>query len=228
VIDTLFLDAGGVIVGPNWTRVAAALNAHGVPVPADVLERADPLARKELDLGLDARASDRERGWHYFNRVLGHAGIPLTAATDQALADLQEYHLAENLWERPQEGIPGALHAFRALGLKLAIVSNANGRLRFLMNRLGLAPLFDVILDSSEEGVEKPDPRLFQIALERSGAVPETTMHVGDLYRVDVEGAWGAGLRAVLLDPLGLYAGFECERVRSLGELAEKLRVEQG
>jgi putative hydrolase of the HAD superfamily len=75
------------------------------------------------------------------------------------------------------------------------------------------------MLDSHEEGVEKPDPRLFEIALERSGAQRGETLHVGDLYHVDVQGARGAGLDAVLLDPADLYAGFDCRRIRSLGEL---------
>jgi FMN phosphatase YigB (HAD superfamily) len=75
------------------------------------------------------------------------------------------------------------------------------------------------MLDSHEEGVEKPDPRLFEIALERSGARRGETLHVGDLYHVDVQGARSAGLDAVLLDPAGLYADFDCRRIRSLGEL---------
>ena len=75
------------------------------------------------------------------------------------------------------------------------------------------------MLDSAEEGVEKPDPRIFELALERSGARREETLHVGDLYHVDVEGARAVGLRAVLLDTADLYAGFDCRRIRTLGEL---------
>ena len=85
------------------------------------------------------------------------------------------------------------------------VVSNSNGTLKAKMERLGLAPLVDVLFDSFEEGVEKPDPRFFQIALDRSGAEPETTVHVGDLYSIDVVGARAAGLRAVLFDAAGLY-----------------------
>jgi len=71
------------------------------------------------------------------------------------------------------------------------------------------------------KGVEKPDPRIFQRALERAGARPETTLHVGDLFHTDVVGARGAGLRAVLLDLGGLYHDHDCERVASLAELAD-------
>ena len=97
----------------------------------------------------------------------------------------------------------------------LVVVSNANGTLRAHMDRIGLSTLLDIVIDSQDEGVEKPDPRLFQIALERAGARPESTIHVGDLYQVDVVGARSAGMRAVLLDETGLHPDADCDRVAS-------------
>jgi FMN phosphatase YigB (HAD superfamily) len=81
---------------------------------------------------------------------------------------------------------------------------------------------FDHVLDSADEGVEKPDPRFFRIALERSGSTPAATIHVGDLYHVDVVGARNAGLRGVLLDEADLRPDADCPRVRTLGELVER------
>jgi putative hydrolase of the HAD superfamily len=224
-ITTLFLDAGGVLVVPNWRRVSDALADHGVAVAPAALASADPLARRDIDLGFDKATSDRQRGWAYFNLVLGHAGVEQSERTDAALADLQAYHSKVNLWETVPDGVPEALDRLRAMGLKMVVVSNANGKLCALLQRVGLAPRFDLMLDSTEEGVEKPDPRLFEIALERSGADRASTLHVGDLYRVDVEGALGAGLQAVLLDPLDLYVDFDCRRVHSLNELATLLET---
>lgn len=154
--------------------------------------------------------------------------FPSPACTDAALVDLQRYHHECNLWEEVPAGVPEALGRLRSLGVKLVVVSNANGKLRVLFERVGLAGFFDLMLDSAEEGVEKPDPRLFQIALARSSADAATTVHVGDLYRVDVEGARGAHLRAILLDPLDLYAAFDCTRIRSLAELPGMVEAEQG
>lgn len=218
-LTTLFLDAGGVLVTPNWQRVSAALAAHGVTVSAESLLTADPFARRDIDLGLGQAASDQQRGWQYFNLVLEHCGVPRTERTDAALADLQKYHQEVNLWETVPDGVRAALDRLLGMRLKLVVVSNANGKLKALFERLRLAHRFDVMLDSTEEGVEKPDPRLFQLALERSGSRPEDTLHVGDLYHVDVEGARGAGLRAVLLDTADLYPDADCPRIRSLGEL---------
>jgi len=81
------------------------------------------------------------------------------------------------------------------------------------------------VLDSADEGVEKPDPRFFEIALEKSGARRDTTIHVGDLYYVDVMGARSAGLRGVLLDEANLRPDADCPRVRSLDELVKKIAV---
>ena len=79
---------------------------------------------------------------------------------------------------------------------------------------------FDAVLDSHEWGVEKPDPRLFEVALRESGAAKERTVHVGDLYHVDVAGARRAGLaHQVLFDVAGLYPDADCPRVSRLSDL---------
>jgi len=58
--------------------------------------------------------------------------------------------------------------------------------------------------------VEKPDPRIFQIALERAGLEPAQAAYVGDLYSIDVLGARAAGLRAVLMNPGGCWPVLDC------------------
>jgi len=118
---------------------------------------------------------------------------------------------------------PPRWRRFRALGLPLVVVSNSNGTLRAKLERLGLADAFDHVLDSHEEGVEKPDPRIFHAALARAGARPEHALHVGDLYEIDVVGARAAGVHAILLDVADLYREVDCPRVRTLAALADKL-----
>jgi putative hydrolase of the HAD superfamily len=207
--------------------VAAALERQGVAATARLLEHAEPRARLELDTPHKvATSDDASRARLYFDLVLHHAGLKAEpGALTAAWEEVRAYHAQHNLWELvPQETIPG-LERLRRLGLKLVVVSNANGTLRAHFARLGLATHFDVLIDSQEEGVEKPDPRLFAIALERSGARRETTVHVGDIYHVDVVGARAAGLRPVLFDPAGLYADRECPRVVSLAQLADRLEA---
>lgn len=219
-LQTVFLDAGGVLLFPNWTRISEALAKQGVLVEPAVLAAADPIARKQIDDGTTVAATnDAKRGWMFFNLILTAAGVPLSEATDAALLELHDYHRQHNLWELVPEGVVPALEALGSRGLRLTVVSNANGTLCAHMDRLGLSRYVHCVLDSCDFGVEKPDPRLFEIALQRSGAAAATTIHVGDLYQVDVVGARAAGLRAVLLDERGLYEGVDCPRVRSLAEL---------
>jgi putative hydrolase of the HAD superfamily len=221
-VRALLLDAGGVLVKPNFARVAEALASRGVAVEATRLAAAEPGAKRALDRVPAAGAgTDAERGWQYFNLVLAHAGVARSLATDDALEALKRGHDRRNLWEDVPHGVRASLERFRATGLRLAVVSNANGTVRSLLDRLELAPFFDAVLDSAVEGVEKPDPRLFLLALERLGVPPEAAVHVGDLYGVDVVGARAAGIRPVLLDEASLYEGADCPRVGSLVELAD-------
>jgi len=223
-LETVFLDAGGVLLYPNWWRVSEALAEQGVPVSPGALIDADPRARRQLDdLHVIGTTTDASRGWLFFDLVLEHAGIPRSDATGAALESLHRYHTASNLWEYVPPDVVPALDALRTRGLKLVVVSNANGTLRAHMQRLGLAERFDHVFDSADEGVEKPDPRFFEIALERSGARKETTIHVGDLYYVDVMGARSAGLRGVLLDEADLRPDADCPRVRSLEDLVKRI-----
>ena len=224
MLQTVFLDAGGVLVYPNWNRISDALRARGVHVDPAALARAEPHAKKQIDVRQTISATnDAGRGWLYFNLIFEQASVPLGPAVEAALEELHAYHRTTNLWELVPPAVAPALAALRQRGLKLTIVSNANGKLRVLFERLELAGCVDCLLDSHDEGVEKPDPRFFEIALARSGARRESTIHVGDLYHVDVEGARAAGLRGVLLDEAGLYPDVDCPRVRSLGELVDQI-----
>jgi HAD superfamily hydrolase (TIGR01549 family) len=220
-INTLFIDAGGVLVHPSWTRVSAALSDAGIDVPASTLAAAEPHAMRVLDEATIVGATDdRKRGWMYFNLILEHVGVPLSEQTDRALDVLREYHRDQNLWEHVEPDVVLALEALRHRELRLVVVSNANGRLRHLFERLDLARWFDALLDSHEWGVEKPDPRLFHHALEAASAEASRTVHVGDLYHVDVTGARAAGLAdAVLYDAGHLYPEADCPRIHRLADL---------
>jgi HAD superfamily hydrolase (TIGR01549 family) len=213
------------LVWPNWTRIAEALARQGISADPASLAAADPHARYALDVAEIVNTStDLRRAVEYFNLVLTHASVPLSDRTDRALAEVREYQRVTNLWEHVPEFVCPTLKALRGQGLRLGVVSNANGTLRVAFERIGLASFFDVILDSAEEGLEKPDPRLFELALQRLGVTSDRAIHVGDMYYVDVVGARSAGLAAVLVDEAGLRANVDCKRIRSIAELPAMLR----
>ena len=221
-LETLFLDAGGVLIFPNWERVSETLRRHGVHVDPSVLWAAEPHAKRAIDDGAQIKSTtDAQRAWLYMDLVFERAGIERSEAVNAAVRELAAYHAQHNLWEHVGDDVVPALERMRAAVPKLVVVSNANGVLHRLFDRIHLTRFFDVICDSCVEKVEKPDPRYFHLALERSGSRAETTTMVGDLYHVDVVGARTAGLDAILIDPAGLYPDADCERVSTLAALAD-------
>ncbi len=224
-LRAVFLDAGGVLVDPNWERVAAALAAQGVDVSPSTLAAAEPAAKRELDAPLGVRTTDdRSRCGFFWELVATHAGVRASAEQlTRAWAELDAYHARSNLWDVVLPGVPAALGRLRALALCTVVVSNSNGTLRAKLARLGLDGFVDAVVDSQEVGVEKPDPRIFEIALRYAGVDPGAAVHVGDLYEVDVVGARAAGIDAVLVDPAGLHGERDCPRVPSLAAFVDGL-----
>ena len=128
----------------------------------------------------------------------------------------------------PAEVVP-CLERLRASGLKLVVVSNANGTVSSMFDRLGILRFFHHVFDSQIEGVEKPDPRFFRIALRGLGlAARDDPARGRPLPRGRDGGARSAGIRAALLDPAGLYDGADCPRYASLTELAEDVVATPG
>ena len=224
-LETLFLDAGGVLVEPDWARVSPLLARHGIGASPAALAAADAPAKRDLDRpGVIVTTDDRARSGMYYRAVLRRAGHPAEGhAADAAVESLLADNALYNLWSSVPAGVPAALDRLRASGLRLVVVSNADGKLLELFRDLDLERRFDHVLDSGRLGFEKPDPRIFRAALRRSGARPESTVHLGDFFEIDVVGARAAGLRAILVDPAGLHGDRDCDRVPSLAAFTEAL-----
>jgi putative hydrolase of the HAD superfamily len=93
-----------------------------------------------------------------------------------------------------------ALITLKMSGLRLAMISNWDERLRPLLARLELLPCFEECLISCEAGAAKPDRRIFLAAAERLKLKPNEVLHVGDSQREDMAGALAAGFHALLID----------------------------
>jgi len=223
-VETILLDAGGVLIWPNWTRAAETLSRQGLHIEAATLAQIDPQARRALDVpALIGTSTDHGRGQRFFEQVMESAGIRHSPARDRALAELHQYQRDSNLWEHVPAFVRPALRALRERKFHLGVVSNANGTIRKLFERLDLAQLVDHIIDSGEEGIEKPDPRLFEQALRQTGAIASKTIHVGDMYHIDVVGARAAGISPVLIDEANLHPDADCPRIRTIAELPARL-----
>jgi FMN phosphatase YigB (HAD superfamily) len=219
--ETVFLDAGGVLVHPRWDLFASMLHDQGLHAEEAALAVAELRCTRELDDGaLVTRTDDRGRVGLFFRRTAELAGVEVTgSAWSRALDAILAWHERHNLWGFVPEDVVPALDALRGAGRRLVVVSNAGGTVRRKLAEVGLAHQFVRVFDSHEEGVEKPDRRYFELAMAHTGALPGSTVHVGDFYHIDVVGARNAGLPAVLLDRAGLHADRDAPRIRSLREL---------
>lgn len=218
-ITHLLFDAGNTLVYVNMEVVADALRGEGLRAePAD-LWRAEHRARRVVDdPGIIRGSTDRTRWALYFAAILREWGLCDPGRIRRVLRKLEVRHARANLWEVVPPEVPPALDRLRRR-FRLAVISNSNGTVRRKLGQVGLLPYFDLVVDSHEEGIEKPDPRIFRLALERLRAAPSRAVHVGDFYHIDVAGARAAGVRPVLLDPGDAHGDKPVRRIRDLGEL---------
>lgn len=218
----MFLDAGNTIVFLDHQAVADIACAHGHAIDARAIRDVEGKAKRRYEALMRDGAS-HEDGWGlYLVTLLASAGLGETAARAM-VAPLRRAHDAFNLWRRVPDGLHAALARLTDAGIHVSVISNSEGALPSLFERLGLAPFIAHVIDSHHEGVRKPDPELFRRALERSGQRADESVYLGDIPGVDVVGANAAGMRAVLVDPLGFYPDFTGDRVSSVVAYVDRL-----
>jgi putative hydrolase of the HAD superfamily len=211
-IETLLFDFGGTLDanGVAWKeRFYTYYRAEGLDIAADAFEASFFAADDEL-VGNLAPATDLSGTVHALvanleselaRRGADKAGIVNGRSNGDRSVRVASRFLSEAsaafTRNRP------VLEALRAR-YRLGIVSNFYGNLEAVCHSAGLASLFAVLVDSHCVGSEKPDPAIFQVALERLGGTPETAVLVGDSLRRDREGARRTGMRFVWIVPQGV------------------------
>lgn len=111
------------------------------------------------------------------------------------------------------------LRAAKKRGLRVGVLSNWEAWLERLLADLKIAHLLDFVVVSGVCGYEKPDPRIYRVALEAAGVSPEEILHVGDSLHADVGGARAVGIAPVLVDRQDRHSAADCLRVSTLREL---------
>ncbi|MEX2529044.1 MAG: HAD-IA family hydrolase [Gemmatimonadota bacterium] len=219
----VLLDAGNTLVFVDPEILYAAFRKVGLPVHPERFPEAEFQARSRLvEKAGEVNSGTESIVWReYFVQMLLALGVP-PGRLEEVGAILQEVHQQDHLWTRVEAGTREALERLTKTGYRLGVVSNSDGRVEDLLTRLDLREHLDFVLDSGVMGVEKPDPRIFQEGCRLLGLPPEECLYVGDLFPVDIQGAWGAGLQAVLMDPLDRW-DVPADRVASVRELPEYL-----
>ncbi len=226
-----FFDAGHTLlhtvpsVGEVYAREAVALGAR---VTAEEINAVYPgvfeeIAPRHTAAGV-GRAANDEQDAALWRAITGevHRRVPGLRAVD-ALAWWERLHEAfgrSDHWTYYPDVVP-TLKELRRRGVKVGVISNWSTRLRVISRELGLEELVDFVLISAEFGAGKPDPRIFEAALDRAGVDPEDSLHAGDSVHDDVIGARGVGIRPVFVwrrsgDP---HPAEGAEVVRDLREL---------
>ncbi len=220
-LKALLFDFGGTLAFLDFELLAREFSREGRKLDALALEHAEYAGRAAIDRVLMSgpkKQADSAAYEHFFRGWMTAAGIPQEEFGECA-AKFGAIHREATLWRVVRAGTFEALEAFKSAGYRLAIVSNAEGQVEADAKRFGLAPYFDVIIDSHVVGVAKPDPRIFQIALERLGVAADEVRFAGDIYSIDVEGARAAGIEARLVDQHRRYTWVDHEKIRHIGEL---------
>jgi putative hydrolase of the HAD superfamily len=230
-IKTLFLDVGNTLISMDFDWIGEKLAKIGIPCDPAAIRRAEAAARPALSAKIHENRNNpafKTRDFLFAN-LLENLALEVTGEY-RFLEEVSRYLIAElfpdgnalRLWSRVMPGVREALTRFRAMGFDLHVISNADGTIERQLVQKNLRPFFGLVIDSHVVQIEKPDPRIFQMALELADCHPRDALYVGDIYHVDVLGAQSAGMQAVLLDPFADWQSAPCEKVPDLLVLAKR------
>lgn len=206
MIKTIFFDAAGTLihlpksVGHHYALVGDRV---GLALDAAKLDRAFASCWKQMPTrrAIDGPREDDDKGWwrELVNCVLDEVASGTSELDRDAFFEAAYSHFAEagawDLYPEVAEVLAGLRRRF-----DLAVISNFDGRLRVILEHLGVSQFFSHVFLSSELGADKPDPEIYRRALQLNAATPNETLHVGDDPVRDWQGAAAAGLPVFRLE----------------------------
>jgi len=226
----IFFDFGDTLASTNppyLIRIALAFRDCGYDVSNEDFERAYLKTDYEmhkiyLDKGTISPSEYRE--W-FFPKLCGHLSLEGDSKVIR-----ERIRIALEGIEFTRSALPGAIELVQLLkdrGLILAIISNNDGKTPEKCEEVGIKRYFDIIADSTNLGVVKPDSRIFRFVLDKLNISPREAVHIGDLYGSDVLGGLNAGLDAIWLNKRKIEKldGTEVLEVKNLSEINKQLGI---
>lgn len=226
-VSAVVFDIGGVFTYPQYRPVETRLTELGVSTPDDltayrVAHHAGVAALSAADRPTEEASADF---WTLYDHAYAEIlNVPVDIRDSLRVA-------MRTRWDWVHEENVAQFHRLARTGMPLAIVSNNDGsapeQMRdFGVCQVGPGPLPEVaaVVDSTLEGVSKPDPAIFAPAFAALGIDPSETLYIGDTVHADVIGALNAGMQVAQLDPFDQHGNYEHSRLVDLAELVAVLQ----
>lgn len=225
-IEMVFFDAGETLIRPYPSfpeLFSQVCLQRGVSVdPGSVREVQERLAPHLVDLAEDTGITepsldpeDSRVFWTFlYRRLLEELGV----GKPDLVQELYATFSASTSYKVFDDVLP-VLRELEGAGFRLGLISNFEGWLQNILVEQELGESFEVSVISGLEGVEKPDVRIYEVAIERAGVEPQRAVHIGDSMAMDVRPAKEVGMNAVLLDRVGRYPDPGCPTISSLEDL---------
>ena len=205
-IEVVFFDAVGTLihlpqgVGYHYRLIG---ERHGLQLGREPIGRAFRAVWKVMPVRMTTkiRRRDDDKEWwrELVARVLAHCDKKVSDKKfDDYFEDLYHHFTVPGVWKLFPEVVE-VLHLL-AKKHRLAVISNFDGRLRVILDQFDLGAQFEKIIISSEVGADKPDPFIFQHALDSMGVNPARALHVGDDPVNDWQAAEAAGMKIYRLE----------------------------
>jgi putative hydrolase of the HAD superfamily len=206
MIKAIFFDAAGTLfyltktVGDHYALVGREV---GLDLDAQNLERAFHAAWKQMPqrAAIDGPRENDDKNWwrELVDLVLDKVASSLGELDRDNFFEIAYEHFAEaGVWELYPE-VPDVLQEL-APRFQLAVISNFDGRLRFILQHLAISKFFTHTFISSEIGADKPDPEIYRRAVRLMKLPPNEILHVGDDPERDWNAAGAAGLSVFQLN----------------------------
>ena len=205
-LKAIFFDAVGTLfylngtVGDHYALVGSEV---GLGLDANQLDRAFYSAWNKTPqrAAIDGPRENDDKGWwrELVDLVLDQVAPSLNEFDRDNFFEVAYEHFAEaGVWELYPE-VSGVLEKLQPR-FQLVVVSNFDGRLRFILEHLGISKFFAQVFVSSELGADKPDPEIYRRALRLMNFKPNEVLHVGDDPERDWDAATAAALSIFRLD----------------------------
>ena len=224
--STIVFDVGGTLVLLNYDAIARlyldagatlgiALDFAKARAVIETLENEVPLRQQNRPVSLEG---DNGRNfWDEFYTE-GFRQLGVMGDVSRAVTDLRE-RFQRGEFEALYADVLPTLTALHAHGKRLGILSNFSPNLENVLRQIGIHGYFSFCVVSAIVGVEKPDPRIFDLMVRVASTPRSDIVYVGDSIFHDIEGARNAGIAGILVDRQNQYPEFNGTRVRDLREL---------